>query len=231
MSLCIFEFIYFSRPDSALSGKSVYQVRYNLGARLADEAPVDADLVIPVPDSGFPAAVGFSERSGIPFGIGLIKNKYIGRTFIQPSQAARRIGINLKLNPLRDVIKGKRLIVVDDSIVRGNTSLAIVRLLYDAGASEVHMRICSPPIRYSCYYGIDMVDPNEFIATGRTIKEIENFLGVDSLHYISYQGLVDCTGIPKEDFCLACLDGEYPIACGDEGSYEKLMLEKIVNGK
>lgn len=231
MSLCIFEFIYFSRPDSVLNGKSVYQVRYNLGARLAEEAPVDADLVIPIPDSGFPAAIGFSERSGIPFGLGLIKNKYIGRTFIQPSQAARKIGINLKLNPLRDVIKGKRLVVVDDSIVRGNTSLAIVRLLYDAGAREVHMRICSPPIRHSCYYGIDMVDPNEFIATGRTIKEIENFLGVDSLHYISYQGLVDCTGIPKEEFCLACLDGDYPIACYDEINYEKLMLEKIVNEK
>ena len=230
-SLCIFEFIYFSRPDSILNGKSVYQVRYNLGARLAEEAPVDADLVIPIPDSGFPAAIGFSERSGIPFGLGLIKNKYIGRTFIQPSQAARKIGINLKLNPLRNVIKDKRLVVVDDSIVRGNTSLAIVRLLYEAGAKEVHLRICSPPIRHSCYYGIDMVDPNEFIAAERTVKEIEDFLGVESLHYISYQGLVDCTGIPKEEFCLACLDGEYPIACYDEDDYEKLMLEKIVNEK
>jgi len=231
MSLCIFEFIYFSRPDSILNGKSVYQVRYNLGARLAKEAPVDADLVIPIPDSGFPAAIGFSECSGIPFGLGLIKNKYIGRTFIQPSQAARKIGINLKLNPLRDVIKNKRLVVVDDSIVRGNTSLAIVRLLYDAGASEVHMRICSPPIRYSCYYGIDMVDPNEFIATGKTINEIADFLGVDSLHYISYKGLVDSTDIPKSKFCLACLDGVYPIACCDNAKYDKLMLEKIVTNE
>ncbi|MDI6690191.1 MAG: amidophosphoribosyltransferase [Actinomycetota bacterium] len=225
-SLCIFEFIYFARPDSSLYGRNLYYARKSMGIRLAQEAPADADLVIGVPDTGTSAAVGFAEESGIPFGEGLIKNRYIGRTFIEPSQRMRQMGIRLKLNPLREVIKGKRLIVVDDSIVRGNTTKKIIRILKEAGATEVHMRISSPPIKYPCFYGIDTANRSELIASTKSVEEIREFIGADSLHYLSIEALVASTRRPYEDFCLACFDGVYPIRIPKDLKITKFMLEK-----
>lgn len=224
-SLCIFEFIYFARPDSFLYDKSLYHVRKNMGMRLAKEAPVEADLVIPVPDSGNSAAIGYAEASGIPYGEGLIKNRYIGRTFIQPSQTIRQLGIRLKLNPLKETIEGKRLIVVDDSIVRGNTSRKIVSILRAAGAKEVHMRISSPPIRFPCFFGIDTPSHLELIASTKTVEEVRKFIGLDSLYYLSMEGVVEATGGPREDFCRACFDGEYPIGIPEDLQISKRMLE------
>jgi len=225
-SICIFEFIYFARPDSYIYDCNLYQARKRMGMELAKESPAPADLVIGLPDSGTPAAIGYAEASDIPFSEGLIKNRYIGRTFIRPNQTLREVGIKLKLNPLPEVIAGKRLVVVDDSIVRGNTSRQIVAILKEAGAKEVHVRISSPPIVHPCYYGIDTDNAAQLIAADKTIDEVRRFLGADSLAYLSLDGLIAATKIPKEKFCLACLNGKYPIPMTKQLSISKLMLEK-----
>ncbi len=225
-SLCIFEFIYFARPDSILYGKNLYEARRFMGARLAELAPIEADIVAPIPDSGTPAAVGYAERSGIPFCEGLIKNRYVGRTFIQPAQTLRQLGVKMKLNPLRDLIKDKRLIIVDDSIVRGTTSKKIIEILREAGAKEVHMRISSPPVKYPCFYGIDTANRSELIASDKTVEEIGKFIGADSLAYLTFDSLVESTGRPREDFCLACFDGYYPISIPQDLKLTKFILEK-----
>jgi amidophosphoribosyltransferase len=208
-ALCIFESFYFSRPDSYLAGVETHGARVRMGERLAREAPVDADLVLPVPDSGTPAAVGFARASGVPFSEGLIKNRYVGRTFIQPDQGMREQGIRLKFNPL-DEVAGKRVVVVDDSIVRGNTTRQIVAMLFDAGAAEVHVRISSPPVVGPCFYGIDLPDEGQLIAASRTVDQVREFIGATSLAYLSLEGLTDATGRPGSELCRACLTGEYP---------------------
>ncbi len=209
--LCIFEFVYFARPDTRLMGREVHDTRRRMGELLADQAPVDADLVMGVPDSGVPAAEGYARRSGIPYGQGLVKNRYIGRSFITPDQKARVDAVRRKLNPLRDNITGKRLVVVDDSIVRGTTTRSIVRMLRDAGAAEVHLRISSPPFRWPCFYGIDTPDRDELLAARLTVGEIGTFLNVDSLAYISLADLKRAIGVPGGGFCDACLTGDYPV--------------------
>jgi len=224
-SLCIFEFIYFARPDSIMYDTYLYHARKHMGMSLADEAPVEADVVMPIPDTGVPAAIGYSQASGVAFGEGLIKNRYIGRTFIQPTQAIRQLGVRLKLNPLIHDIKGKRLVVVDDSIVRGNTTKEIVKMLRDAGAREVHMRISSPPDKYPCFYGIDTAIRKELIASSRKVEDIRRFIGADTLHYLSMENLVKATRRPKEDFCTACFDGEYPVPVPDDMAMNKCRLE------
>ncbi|HJQ41707.1 MAG TPA: amidophosphoribosyltransferase [Jatrophihabitantaceae bacterium] len=208
---CLFEYVYLARPDTTIGGRSVHSTRVEVGRRLAREHPVEADLVIPVPESGTPAAIGFAEESGIPYGLGLVKNSYVGRTFIQPSQTIRQLGIRLKLNPLRDVIRGKRLVVVDDSIVRGNTQRALVRMLREAGAVEVHVRISSPPVKWPCFYGIDFASKAELIASGLDTDGVRASIGADTLGYVSLDGLVAASEQPKSRLCRACFDGEYPI--------------------
>lgn len=208
---CLFEYVYLARPDTVIAGRRVHAARVEIGRTLALESPVDADLVIPTPESGTPSAIGYAEASGIPYGIGLVKNSYVGRTFIQPSQTIRQLGIRLKLNPIRDVIEGKRLVVVDDSIVRGNTQRALVKMLREAGAAEVHVRISSPPVQWPCFYGIDFATRAELIAPGLSVDEIRRSLGADSLAYISLEGLVASTGKPMRSLCRACFDGEYPV--------------------
>ncbi len=227
-SLCIFEFIYFARPDSTLQGQGLYEARGRMGERLADESPVEADIVIPVPDSGTPAAVGYARRSGIPFGEGLVKNRYVGRTFIQPDQTLRERGVKLKFNVLADVLRGKRVVVVDDSIVRGSTTRKLVTMLFEAGAAEVHLRISSPPIVSPCFYGIDMADQDELIAAGRTVPEVEARLGATSLAYLSLEGLQQSTGQPAERFCRACLTGDYPTEIPEDMRMAKLRFERSV---
>ncbi|MHA6512531.1 amidophosphoribosyltransferase [Tessaracoccus sp. Z1128] len=209
---CIFEYVYLARPDTTIAGRGVHTVRVRIGQKLAEEHPVEADLVIPVPESGTPSAIGYAQASGIPYGQGLVKNAYVGRTFIQPSQTIRQLGIRLKLNPLREVIEGKRLVVVDDSIVRGNTQRALVRMLREAGAREVHVRISSPPVKWPCFYGIDFATRAELIAPGLTVEEIRRSLGADSLGYISLDGLTEATLVPAQHLCRACFDGQYPVA-------------------
>ena len=218
---CVFEYVYLARPDTAISGRGVHATRHALGRRLAAEHPADADLVIPVPESGTPAAIGYAEASGIPFGQGLVKNSYVGRTFIQPSQTIRERGIRLKLNPLRDVIAGRRLVVVDDSIVRGNTQRALVAMLREAGASQVHVRVASPPVRWPCFYGIDFATRAELIAGRLSAEEICSSIGADSLGYVSLAGLIEATTLPEDRLCRACFDGQYPIpvADDDQGKY------------
>jgi amidophosphoribosyltransferase len=208
---CLFEYVYLARPDTTISGRNIHSTRVEVGRRLAREHPVEADLVIPVPESGTPAAIGFAEESGIPYGVGLVKNSYVGRTFIQPSQTIRQLGIRLKLNPLRDVIRGKRLVVVDDSIVRGNTQRALVRMLREAGALEVHVRISSPPVKWPCFYGIDFASKAELVANGLDVDGIRASIGADSLGYVSLDGLVAASEQPKSRLCCACFDGVYPI--------------------
>jgi amidophosphoribosyltransferase len=208
---CLFEYVYLARPDTSISGRSVHSTRVALGRRLAAEFPVEADLVIPVPESGTPAAIGYAEASGIPYGQGLVKNSYVGRTFIQPSQTIRQRGIRLKLNPLRDVIAGKRVIAVDDSIVRGNTQAAIVAMLREAGAAEVHIRISSPPVSWPCFFGIDFASRAELIAGSLSIEEIRQSIGADSLGFVSIEGLIEATTLPASQLCLGCFTGEYPI--------------------
>jgi amidophosphoribosyltransferase len=208
---CLFEYVYLARPDTMISGRRLHSVRVEVGRTLAQECPADADLVIPVPESGTPAAIGYAEASGIPYGQGLVKNSYVGRTFIQPSQTIRQLGIRLKLNPLRDVITGKRLVVVDDTIVRGNTQRAIVRMLREAGASEVHVRISAPPVKWPCFYGIDFATRAELIANGLDTEEICRSIGADSLGYVSLDGLVAATEVGKQALCRACFDGIYPV--------------------
>lgn len=210
---CVFEYVYLARPDSVIRGRSVYETRVEIGRRLAKEFPAEADLVIPVPESGTPAAVGYAEASGIPYSMGLVKNSYVGRTFIQPSQTIRQLGIRLKLNPLREVIAGKRLIVVDDSIVRGNTQRALIRMLREAGAAEVHVRIASPPVKWPCFYGIDFASPGELLANCVTdgTNAICTAIGADSLGYVSIDHMVEASTMPREELCCACFDGKYPL--------------------
>jgi amidophosphoribosyltransferase len=208
---CVFEHIYFARPDSVLFGRSVYSVRHSFGRRLAVEHPVEADLVIPVPDSGVPAAIGFAEQSGVPFAMGLVRSHYVGRTFIEPQQSIRHFGVKLKLNALRDVLKGKRVVVVDDSVVRGTTSRKIVKMIRDAGASEVHLRISSPPTAWPCYYGIDTPTRGELIASNHTVEEIVTHVTADSLGYLSLEGLYAALGESRSGYCDACFSGEYLI--------------------
>ena len=208
---CIFEFVYLARPDTSINGRSIHAARLEMGRALAREFPVEADLVIPVPESGTPAAVGYAQASGIPFAQGLTKNAYVGRTFIQPSQTLRQLGIRLKLNPLREVIAGKRLIVVDDSIVRGNTQRAIVQMLRDSGAAEVHVRISSPPVQWPCFYGIDFPTREELAAVGHAVDEVREQIGADSLGYISVEGMIAATQQAEDRLCTACFTGKYPI--------------------
>ncbi|GAA4204870.1 amidophosphoribosyltransferase [Microbispora amethystogenes] len=213
---CLFEYVYLARPDTTIAGRGVQSTRVEVGRVLAREHPVEADLVIPTPESGTPAAIGYAEESGIPYGQGLVKNSYVGRTFIQPSQTIRQLGIRLKLNPLREVIEGKRLVVVDDSIVRGNTQRAIVKMLREAGATEVHVRISSPPVAWPCFYGIDFATRAELIAGSLSVEEIRSSLGADSLGYISLDGLTTATTLPADRLCRACFTGEYPIPIEDD---------------
>ncbi|MFA6001815.1 MAG: amidophosphoribosyltransferase [Thermoleophilia bacterium] len=224
---CIFEYIYFARPDSVINGLNVSQARNRMGEELAHESPVEADMVIPIPDTGTPAAIGFARASGIPYGEGLIKNRYVGRTFIQPDQNLRQHGIRVKLNPLVHAIKGKRLVVVDDSIVRGNTTHKIVKMLYDAGATEVHLRISSPPITHSCFYGIDTATSTELIASEKTVEQIRKQVGADSLEYITLEGLQRAVGMPADRFCRACFTGRYPIDVPDSLKMSKHRFEQV----
>jgi amidophosphoribosyltransferase len=224
-ALCIFEFFYLARPDSRLDGVEIYGSRVRMGEHLAEQAPVEADLVIPIPDSGTPAAIGFARKSGIPFGEGLIKNRYVGRTFIQPEQGMREQGIRIKYNPLTD-LAGKRLVVVDDSIVRGSTTRQIVQMLREAGAAEVHLRISSPPIVSPCFYGIDFGDPEQLVAAERTVEEVRQEIGATSLAYLSLDGLQEATKRPESEFCRACLTGQYPTALPEGGRVEKLRFAR-----
>jgi len=228
--LCIFEMIYFSRPDSIVNQESLYSYRLRLGQQLATEAYVEADSVIPVPDSGVPAAIGFSHESGITYEEGLIKNRYVGRTFIQPTQRMREAGIRMKLNPLKDVINGKRIIIVDDSIVRGTTSGKIVQALREAGAIEVHMRISSPPVTHPCFYGIDTDSQDQLVAATQSVEEIAKQIGVDSLAYLSWEGMLQATGENPDHFCSACFTGDYPIEIPDQMKQNKLLLEQNASG-
>lgn len=222
-ALCIFEYIYFARPDSVINGRLLYEARRAMGAGLAEEHPVDADLVIGVPDSATAAGVGYALRSGVPLSEGLIKNRYVGRTFIEPDQRIRDLGVKLKFNPLPQVLDGKRVVLVDDSIVRGTTTPKVIKLIRKAGAKEVHMRICAPPIRYPCFFGVDMATRWELIAAQKTIPEIRDSIGADSLGYLSMDGLIKSVALPKDIFCLACFTGEYPIPIQIE--MDKLSLE------
>jgi amidophosphoribosyltransferase len=222
---CMFEFIYFARPDSNMMGKNLYEARRRMGRELARQLPTEADVVISLPDSGTPAAHGYAEESGIPFREGLIKSRYITRTFIQPSQSLREAGIRLKFNPVRPVLEGKRVILIDDSIVRGNTSRQIVELLRWAGAREVHMRIASPPLHYPCFMGIDIASRKELIAVGRTEEQICEVIGADTLSYLHMDGLVKAVGHAIDNFCLACFDGEYPVSVPVQLEMDKLSLE------
>jgi len=224
-SLCIFEYIYFARPDSVMRGQTLYAARTRMGEELAAESPTGADLVIPVPDTGNSAAIGYSARSGIPFGEGLVKNRYVGRTFIDPDDELRRRGIRMKLNPLSSAIRGKRLAVVDDSIVRGNTTRQLVQMLFDAGAAEVHLRISSPPIIFPCFYGIDMANQDEFIAFNKSVEAIACELGATSLAYLSLDGLLRATGVDPESFCTACFSGCYPCEVPEELRRSKFRFE------
>jgi amidophosphoribosyltransferase len=222
---CLFEYVYLARPDTTIAGSGIHKTRVAIGAQLAKEAPADADLVIPVPESGTPAAIGYAKESGIPFGLGLVKNSYVGRTFIQPSQTIRQLGIRLKLNPLREIIEGKRIVVVDDSIVRGNTQRAIVRMLREAGAREIHVRISSPPVKWPCYYGIDFATKAELIANGLEVEEVRRSIGADSLGYVSLDGLIAATQVASDRLCSACFTGQYPIRIPEDMSEGKLRLE------
>ena len=220
---CIFEHIYFARPDSNLDGKLVYSVRQAMGAQLAREHHIDADLVIPVPDSSNAAAVGYSQESGIPYSEGLLKNRYVGRTFIEPDQRVRDLGVQLKFNPLPQVIANKRIIIVDDSIVRGTTTPHVVRLVKKAGAREIHLRVCAPPIRHPCHLGVDLASYKELIAANKTIEDIREFVGADSLGYLSVEGLLDAVGASDDSHCLGCFTGNHPIPIQLE--MNKLALE------
>ena len=223
--LCIFEYIYFARPDSVINGRLLYLVRQAMGATLAQEHPVDADIVMGVPDSATAAGIGYSHESGIPIVEGLIKNRYVGRTFIEPDQRIRDLGVKLKFNPLPQVLDNKRLVVVDDSIVRGTTTPSVVKILKRAGAKEIHMRICAPPIRYPCFFGVDMATRHELIAAQKSIPEICEFIDADSLGFMSIDGLIKSVDLPRDIFCLACFTGDYPIPVQLE--MDKLALEHI----
>ncbi|MBI4278472.1 MAG: amidophosphoribosyltransferase [Armatimonadetes bacterium] len=225
---CVFEYIYFARPDTQLRARNVHSARKRMGRILAREHPVDADVVIPVPDSGMSAALGYAEAAAIPYEMGLIKNRYIGRTFIQPDQATRDFGVQVKLNPVREVIEGKRVILVDDSIVRGTTSGKIVRLLRRTGAREVHMRISSPPIRFPCFYGIDTSSRGELVASAQTVEQIREMIGADSLGYLSQDALAEALDLPRRELCMACLDGHYPTTVPTEAQAGRFALEHVL---
>lgn len=222
---CVFEYVYLARPDTTINDRGVYESRVEMGRTLAREHPAEADFVMPTPDSGIPSAIGYAEASGIPYGQGLVKNAYVGRTFISPSQTIRQLGIRLKLNPLRNVIRGRRLVVVDDSIVRGNTQRALVRMLREAGASEVHVRISSPPVTWPCFFGIDFASRAELIATGLGVDEVRRSIGADSLGYISEGGMIEATLQPRERLCTACFTGEYPMPLPQHATLGKHVLE------
>ncbi|MFA7323140.1 MAG: amidophosphoribosyltransferase [Candidatus Nanopelagicales bacterium] len=224
---CLFEYVYLARPDTTIAGRGVQATRVAIGRKLAKEFPVEADLVIPVPESGRYAAIGYAQESGISFAEGLVKNAYVGRTFIQPSQTIRQLGIRLKLNPLRDVIAGQRLVVVDDSIVRGNTQRALVRMLREAGAREVHVRISSPPVQWPCFYGIDFATRAELIATGLSVSEICTSIDADSLAYVSLDALIEATTIPGDRLCRACFDGVYPVQIPEPQIVSKQVMDAI----
>jgi len=221
--LCLFEFVYFARPDTRLYNQSIHAARQRMGEELARQAPVEADMVMPVPESGIPAAQGYARASGIPYGDGLVKNRYVGRTFIQPSQQLRGQGVRLKLNPLPENIRGKRLVVVDDSIVRGTTTRQVVSMLREAGAAEVHFRVSSPPYRWPCFYGMDTGNRSDLLAADMSVGEIRDFLGVDSLAYLELDRLLTATGASPTSFCTACLSGEYPVPVPEADA--KLVLE------
>jgi amidophosphoribosyltransferase len=221
--LCIFEYIYFARPDSVIQDKLIYQARQAMGVQLSREHPVEADLVMGVPDSATAAGIGYSAASGIPYCEGLLKNRYVGRTFIEPDQRLRDLGVQLKFNPLSEIIEGKRLIAVDDSIVRGTTTPRVINLLRRAGAKEVHFRICAPPLRHPCFFGVDMATRRELIAAQKKVDEIRDFIGADSLGYLSIEGLIEAVNLPKETFCLACFTGDYPLPV--QLDMDKLALE------
>jgi amidophosphoribosyltransferase len=225
-AFCIFEFIYFARPDSLIFGQNVYQVRKRLGRMMAQEFQLEADLSMPFPDSGNYAALGFAEASGIPFEMGVIRNHYIGRTFIQPSQTMRDFGVRVKLNPVKSVLKGKRVVIIEDSIIRGTTSRTRVQAIRSAGATEIHMLVSCPPHRFPCYYGIDFSTKGELIACQHSVPEIQKFLELDGLGYLSQEGMIAATGLPASSFCLACFDGRYPIP--PDEAFSKLCLERIV---
>ena len=227
-ALCVFELIYFARPDSYMEGRNLYEVRRRMGMELAREHPAEADLVMPVPDTGAPAAAGYSEASGTPYREGLVRNRYTGRTFIQPSQTLRHRGVTMKLNPIREVVRGKRLTVVDDSIVRGTTTKQIVALLRKAGAAEVHVRISAPPIYHPCFYGIDTQIATELIAATSSVEEIRDFIGADSLGYLSIQGVLRALELPYERFCFACFDGRYPEPVPYDAASRKFVLEEAL---
>ncbi len=229
-ALCVFELIYFARPDSYMEGRNLYEVRRRMGMELAREHPADADLVMPVPDTGAPAAAGYAEASGIPYREGMVRNRYSGRTFIQPSQAMRQRGVNVKLSPLREVVRDRRLVVVDDSIVRGTTTKQIVGLLRRAGAAEVHVRISAPPIFHPCFYGIDTQVETELIAGTKSTEEIRAFIEADSLGYLSIEGVLRALELPYDRFCFACFDGRYPEPVPYDASSRKFMLEEIPVG-
>jgi amidophosphoribosyltransferase len=226
--VCLFEYVYLARPDTTIGGQGLQATRVEIGRRLAAECPAEADMVIPVPESGTPAAIGYAEASGIPYGQGLVKNSYVGRTFIQPSQTIRQLGIRLKLNPLRDVIAGRRIVVVDDSIVRGNTQRSIVAMLREAGALEVHVRIASPPVKWPCFYGIDFATREELIAGHCSVPEIRAAIGADSLGYVSLEGLTAATRQPAGTLCRACFDGNYPVPV-PENERGKGVLEPLAS--
>jgi amidophosphoribosyltransferase len=224
--VCLFEYVYLARPDTTIGGRGLHATRVEIGRTLAAEHPADADLVIPVPESGTPAAIGYAEASGIPYGQGLVKNSYVGRTFIEPSQTIRQLGIRLKLNPLRDVIAGRRIVVVDDSIVRGNTQQAIVAMLREAGALEVHVRIASPPVQWPCFYGIDFATRDELVAGRCSVAEIRAAIDADSLGYVSLDGLIAATRQRPGSLCRACFDGQYPVPV-PESERGKHVLEPV----
>ena len=225
-AFCIFEFIYFARPDSQIFGQNVYQIRKRLGRMMAQEFPLEADLSMPFPDSGNYAALGYAEASGIPFEMAVIRNHYIGRTFIQPSQTMRDFGVRVKLNPVKSVLKGKRVVIIEDSIIRGTTSRTRVQAIRSAGATEIHMLVSCPPHRFPCYYGIDFSTKGELIACQHSVPEIQKFLELDGLGYLSQEGMIAATGLPASTFCLACFDGRYPIP--PDQAFSKLCLERIV---
>ena len=228
-ALCIFEYIYFARPDSVIDGKLVYEARQAMGAELSQQYPVDADLVTGIPDSATAAGIGYAEASGIPYCEGLLKNRYVGRTFIQPDQRLRDLGVQLKFNPLSQVISGKRLVVVDDSIVRGTTTPHVVKLLRNAGAKEIHLRICAPPLCHPCFLGVDMATQWELLANRKTIPEIKDFLGADSLGYLTVDALLHAVGLPRDLFCLSCFTGDYPIPV--QMGMDKLATEMPLQGE
>lgn len=226
--LCVFEFVYFSRPDTHIYGRSIHGARHEMGRILSTEHPAEADLVVPVPESGIPAAQGFAANSGIPYADGLVKNRYVGRTFIEPTQLLRDQGIRLKLNPIPESLRGKRVVLVDDSIVRGSTTRQLVSMVREAGATEVHLRVSSPPYRWPCFYGMDTSDRSTLIAAHMEIEEIREHLGADSLGYLSLEGLLEATGVADAGFCTACLSGQYPTRVPE--SADKYQLERSTEG-